>query len=255
MGNHPAEEPAETPARRWPVVFSWLGVLVACLALCEMTNYPAVATALLCVKAGFDDFRTANWLRRRDPVPERGRATWWLYVARGFGVSGIVAVAVSLIVVVVGLFELFWRGGVLGPWWDRILWTTAGALVPGAACALLSSLAFRVALFQARRNHLSLWLHGAILRARERDTWPPSKEPCGRRNLLTDYVVVSGGFGTAPLVLALAYFLFDVVAPVWFGATCMAAALLLGAAGSVEMLRANKLSAASAAECWPLDEP
>jgi hypothetical protein len=255
MGNHPAEEPAETPTRRWPVVFSWLGVLVACLALYEMTNYPAVATALLCVKAGFNDFRTANWLRRRDPVPARGRATWWLYVARGLSISGIVAIAVSQIVVAVGLFELFWRGGVLGPWWDRILWTTAGALVPGVACALLSSVAFRVALFQAQRHHLSLWLHGAIRRARERVTWPPSKEPCGRRNLLTDYVVVSGGFAMVPFVLAPAYFFFDVAAPARGAAICMVFALLLGVAGSVEMLRANKLSASSAAECWPLDEP
>jgi hypothetical protein len=256
MGNHPADEPAETTARRWPAVFSWLGVLAACVVLVEVANNPAIATAVLCVKVGLGDFKTANWLSRRDPVPERGIATWWLYVANGLTISGVVAYGVSQLVIFAGLLVLIWMGGVLGPWWDRTVSTVIGAVVPAVACVLLASVAFRMALFHAERNNISLWLNGATRRARERDTWPPSGEACGQRNLLVERVAGSTLLAGVSLCVGLLYYLINVLqlGGVWILGTALGGGILAGAVALAGMMPAKRFSATSAAECWPPDE-
>src|SRR5205823_1721793 len=49
-------------------------------ALYELTTQPALGAVAVCLKFGWEDFRTARWLRRRDPNRRRGRACFWLYV-------------------------------------------------------------------------------------------------------------------------------------------------------------------------------
>ena len=58
----------------------WLiGAFAALVA--ELTAHPSIGVVVLCLKFGWNDFQTALWLRRRDPIPLRGRICFWFYAA------------------------------------------------------------------------------------------------------------------------------------------------------------------------------
>src|SRR5688500_12502652 len=61
----------------------WLWLLLLGFVIYELTAYPALGIGTVCLKFGWEDFRTALWLRRTDPLPARGRACFWLYLSFG----------------------------------------------------------------------------------------------------------------------------------------------------------------------------
>ena len=67
----------------------WALLLIVAWLVFELTAQPALAVAAVCVKFGWEDFRTARWLRRSDPDRLRGRACFWLYVASGLWKTAI----------------------------------------------------------------------------------------------------------------------------------------------------------------------
>src|SRR5207302_5843758 len=58
---------------------------------------------VMCLKLGWDDFRTAFWLRRRDPSRRRGRACFWLYLANGFWKVSAIGLVVSLLFILIAI--------------------------------------------------------------------------------------------------------------------------------------------------------
>ena len=60
----------------------WLILAVACVVT-ELTAHPAIGVSVLCLKFGWDDFRTSAWLRHRDPNRQRGEVCSWFYLASG----------------------------------------------------------------------------------------------------------------------------------------------------------------------------
>src|SRR6266566_1511806 len=92
-GTHEANE--RRSARRWRGAFTWTGLLVVGWALYELTTQPALGAVAVCLKFGWEDFRTARWLRRRDPDRRRGRACFWLYVGNGLWKTAVVAVVMA----------------------------------------------------------------------------------------------------------------------------------------------------------------
>ena len=89
--------------RRTAVV--WGVLLTAAVIVYELTTQPGLVGLTLGLKAGLRDFRTAIWLRMRDPNSGRGSAHFWLYVCSGMGLTCLAALGllVTLLVLVGGL--------------------------------------------------------------------------------------------------------------------------------------------------------
>src|SRR5690606_5475257 len=81
----------------------WLSLpflLVVSWACYELTSQPSLAAMLLCLKFGWEDFRTGWWLRRTDPLRPRGAAGFWLYTSWGLWKAVLAALAMMVVVVV-----------------------------------------------------------------------------------------------------------------------------------------------------------
>jgi hypothetical protein len=160
----------DSPRRRLPL--GWLGVLAVGWVLYELTARPMVGVMAVCVKFGWEDFRSAIWLRRRDPWPYRGRTCFWLYLA-----SGLWKTAAAAFLVGVGYFFVFdfmrkMAARPAGPQAD-LREAILGAVMANAAGLAFAAQALAYALWLARRRQLRLWLGGAAHRARRQDFWPP----------------------------------------------------------------------------------
>ena len=68
----------ESRSQRWSFI-SWPLILVIAFLIFEVTNDPAFAALAMCLKFGWEDFRTARWLRKTDPDRGRGKACFWLF--------------------------------------------------------------------------------------------------------------------------------------------------------------------------------
>jgi hypothetical protein len=147
----------------WPVLFlaGWL--------LYELTMQPTLGAVAVCLKFGWEDFRTAIWLRRVDPRRLRGRACFWLYLAWGLAKTAGIACLMSVAFVAVSP-----KGpAAQGPRWAAVMemaaWTGLATLT-GLSCAVLT---FIYAAVLARLGGFKLWLSRDIHAARCRNDWPP----------------------------------------------------------------------------------
>lgn len=82
-----AFDAADQPRDRGRSAVAWGVLLTAAAVVYELTTQPGLAGVTLALKAGLREFRTALWLRLRDPEPGRGAAHFWLYVCAGMAVS------------------------------------------------------------------------------------------------------------------------------------------------------------------------
>jgi hypothetical protein len=91
----PDDSGGEPP--RWRRPFTWVTLVAIGWVLYELTARPALGSVAVCIKFGWEDFRTALWLRRRDPYLLRGRACFWLHLASGLfriaSVAGLMSIA------------------------------------------------------------------------------------------------------------------------------------------------------------------
>src|SRR4051794_23589058 len=86
-----AVDVAEEPRDRRRSAVAWGVLLTAAVVVYELTTQPGLAGVTLALKAGLREFRTALWLRLRDPDPGRGAAHFWLYVCTGMGMTCLAA--------------------------------------------------------------------------------------------------------------------------------------------------------------------
>src|SRR5438552_14652063 len=100
-GTHEAN--GRRSVRRWHGAFTWTGLLVVGWALYELTTQPALGAVAVCLKFGWEDFRTARWLGRRDPDRRRGRAHFWLYAGNGLLKAAGVASVMTFAMVTVAM--------------------------------------------------------------------------------------------------------------------------------------------------------
>jgi hypothetical protein len=151
--------------------------------LYELTAQPALGVAAVCLKFGWDDFRTSWWLWLRDPNHGRGRACFWLYTASGLWKSAITAsVMLFAFAFVKGMQEAN-RGPVLGgPPRGGIPPQVLGALLTAFGSYFLSTLATGIALVLALCSRIKLWLDPGVHWARRDNLWPPPDYPQVRTN-------------------------------------------------------------------------
>ena len=230
----------EQPGQSWEGPVTWTGLILVGWLLYELTTQPALGVVGVCFKFGWEDFRTAWWLRRRDPERQRGRACFWLYVANGLWKAAVVA---------------FVMGFALGTLADRIgggrhlVDVVLSVVLTTVFGFALSGLAALRAIWLARRWGLRLWLHSAVHRACWRDAWPPDRIQAGASNRLG--CLLFTGVLLALFLLMVAVILACVGGrpEVLVGMMCGA----LGVSALVLFFRACSLSgpwAESAADCW-----
>ena len=148
-------------------MFSWTGLFLVGWLLYELAS-PTEAflgVTIFCCKLGWDDFRTAVWLRSKDPVPARGKIELWIYIA-----SGLWRIALAAFVIMAVL--TFLAAGAGGPQKQATdLLAEAGltALAGFTICALATMRALGLAVWYRRK----LWLHPAIHETRKDNCWPP----------------------------------------------------------------------------------
>jgi hypothetical protein len=242
----------EAPAGRWQGVITWVGLATTGVILYELTNQPALGTATLCLKFGWEDFKTARWLCRFDPWRARGRACWWMFVASGLWKIAALAVGVNL-VVIPSLYVLSNLNGRLPP--NRLSEAFKGAGLTSVACFGLSAIATTWAVAVAGRNRVRLWLDGRTGRYCRNGIWPPYGAARRRYNRLrillasataTVCIVVVGGINVVVRV-------FEALgAGKDWGVIAWMSFIFVWMAGALWMF--HLVAANFPAECWPPDE-
>jgi hypothetical protein len=184
MGDEAVEFGGADSPGRWRGIVTWSGLLTASFVVYEVTNQPALGTAVMCLKFGWQDFKTARWLWRYDPWRARGRACWWMFVA--WGLWKVAALAVGVNIVVLSAMAVIENlNGKLPP--DRLWGAFIGAGLTSIAGLELSAVATVWALIAAARNRTRLWLDGSARRSRLQGHWPPyvsSRRPFNRLRIL-----------------------------------------------------------------------
>jgi hypothetical protein len=180
------------PGGRWLRASAWPLVVLLGWLLFELTAQPALAFVALCLKLGWNDFRTAWWLRRRDPRPGRGLACLLLYASSGLWKVTLTAFLLMIILVVALAVAVEIAGPQNRPMGEveQQLMAAALTIFLGSALALPLTGA---ALVVARLSRVKLWLSGRVHQARRDDCWPPPDEiPPGpnRLGILALVVVV-----------------------------------------------------------------
>src|SRR5262249_41031400 len=145
-----------------------------------LTAQPALGAAIACTKFGWDDFLTASWLYRRDPVRRRAHPQLWL----GFAV-GLWKIAVTGIVVMfaASFLEAAFRGGPAPgvprrPPPNAIIAALVATFLGFGASTIATLRAFRLAWIDRAR----LWHDDRLHRDRRADRWPPNLDGAGRHN-------------------------------------------------------------------------
>jgi len=141
-------------------------ILLIGLIIFEATSEPGFAAMSLCLKFGWEDFRTAFWLIRTDPSRKRGRACWWLYIASGLWKVGVSSFA--MFVVIIFLEGFFQQGQGKG-----MFHLVAAVCLSLFFAFVLSAIATWIALFSCWWNDVPLWLNGSVRIARRHAEWPP----------------------------------------------------------------------------------
>ena len=248
------DAPDSPRARRLP--FTWLGLLAAGWVVYEITAQPALGTALVCLKFGWEDFRTACWLRRTDPDPVRGRACFWAFVAWGLcKTTGLAYALCFAILLGIGWTEQLIRHRLLagnGGLTEALI----GVAVVTVAGFLVCSLATARALWLARQHGLRLWVNSSVKSARRHGWWPPTVAvgEANRLGVLLVPLFLSLFMGSVLTVAWTATIVESVVGRLqgFLAALFPFGTLVVGIAVPMRVhLSAAHFTANSPAECWP----
>jgi len=150
------------PPGRWDFLFSWTGLFLVGWVLYELTSQAFLGVTIFCCKLGWEDFRSAIWLRQKDPVSARGKMEFWIFIA-----SGLWRTAISAIVIMMVLALLAARMRMPPP--DELEEAGLTATVGFAVSILATMRALMLALWYGRK----IWLHPSIHEARGDKRWPP----------------------------------------------------------------------------------
>jgi hypothetical protein len=242
--------------RRWRSPFTWTTLIALGWVAYELTAQPGLGAFIVCAKFGWNDLRTAFWLRRIDPDRRRGRTCFWLYLASGMWK---VAVTGSVLMYLLDICVVQLQVPLAG---QAVIAARQAALAGAGLAALcgfvLSSLATFRALWGAYRNGLRLWLSAGLHRARRARVWPSLYPDCGSQNRFTTLAytaLIFGWLACFPLIGALLIPLDDAVdGRVWGGVMGLAIlAFMIGSGSGAIHIRDRvlpRLVAGSPGDCW-----
>jgi hypothetical protein len=247
------DEYVHEDGQQWRAPITWSALLLLGWLVYELTAMPALGAFVVCFKFGWNDFRTARWLRRVDPLRPRGRTCFWLYVA-----AGLWKIALTGTLVMFGV--LVWA--VIGnaapnnaPWLGvAALQVFFGAWVATLLGFALSTLTTCIAVGRAWRHGVPLWLQPSVHKARKENVWPSHyphlkrhRNKAGRLIKWALMVVVVAASVMIPLTVErrLRFLTFVLVF----------LAVLPLAVSMFRAIRRHGLLAASPAACWGTEDP
>ena len=252
----------------------WWLILTVAFVVTELTAHPAIGVGVLCLKFGWNDFRTALWLRRHDPDRRRGAVCSWFYLSSGLWRVFLWSFALILIAIPVlaateppqvRAARRLNAGPPLAP---EIMTCLVMCLASYAAATMLTLLA----VFLAWRSRIKVWISGTISESRRLNKWPPRPIP-GRlapSNLLKAWLIGTGaGLFLFLFVAGIALVLVGVklLLPMQIGNNQKSAVLVAVVVGVgvillttmiILLIRGDifsRIGATRPAECWPADEP
>ena len=221
FGSEDFEVNRADPRGRW--VLPWLFLLG--FLIYELTTYPALGVGTVCLKFGWEDFRTALWLRRTDPLPARARACFWLYMSFGLLKTAITGGILMLVCATFAAPVPNQQANLIGNA-PSVEFVVAGMTAMGAF--MFSALSTCIAMFKAWRGRFKLWLSYTVHIARRQDCWPPPdlspQIPNQARAILLAAIIAIGTLICLSLV-PLLLFIGQVVNPVL--STCCVVAMLI----------------------------
>ena len=152
----------DPPSDRWTERISWGATLPLGWLIYELTAQPSFALVVACAKFGWNDFLTAHWLLRTDPVQGRGRTCFWFYVASGLWKITVAAFVItgSILMLMVALNGKPPRG------------LFDAGLTAAIGITLLSVIPL-VGVMHARVFKVKVWVDSSIHAYRKYDIWPP----------------------------------------------------------------------------------
>ncbi|QDS97924.1 hypothetical protein HG15A2_11920 [Adhaeretor mobilis] len=241
-----AWEPTEPT---WPQQLVLPMLLALGWLLFELTANATLALFIACLRFGWQDFRTAIWLRRTDPHPRRAKAGFWFYLSSGIWKTAIVPV---LAVFVIGILWAMFASAHEDPN-EVLVRQMAFALAVGMGASGILVIVVGVAVAFSLSGSLRMWIHHDLHRSRRENLWPPEwphplwrHDNRGRAILATALIVLTV---TLPLLL---FPLAVMLAP---GAEI---AVVLGIVFGVPITSTflyaalrDKVFASSPEECWP----
>jgi hypothetical protein len=205
--NHSDPEMLDSPPQRGSLVTLPL-LFVAGWIIYEVTHNPGMAAMAMCLKFGWEDFRTARWLNRSDPDRERGRACSWLYIASGLWQVAIIGVA--MVVITIALDELIQLGQQKPADMLNLL---QGAVVAVLFGFVFSTVSTYIAMLCARRHGVRPWLNGAVHIARRHEHWPPLYGQRNRAMVLVATTLVITFVILVPVCLVIGAMLLQPILP------------------------------------------
>lgn len=248
----------------------WWLILAVAFVVTELTAHPAIGVSVLCLKFGWDDFRTSAWLRSRDPNRQRGAVCSWFYISSGLWRVFLWSFALMLVAI---MFLMATEppqarrpnGGPVVP--PEVITCLCMCLASFAVATVFTALAVCF----AWGHRIKVWISGPVSRSRRLNEWPPRPIP-GRlapTNLLKGWLIGTGAglfvfLFVAGILLLVAgvkvmlprqignnqktAVLFGIVVGV--GIPLITAMIILVVRGRI----LSRIEAASPAECWPEDE-
>lgn len=135
----------------------------------ELTANATLTLLAACLKFGWEDFRTAGWLKRVDPNLGRGRTCCWFYAASGIWKTSLMPIVVVMIAsLAVALLSprAFLEN-------EAVATQTWSAIVVGLAASTLLVLVTMVAAALAVAHGVRVWVHHDLHDSRRHDAWPP----------------------------------------------------------------------------------
>jgi hypothetical protein len=225
----------------------------------EVTNSPEVGAAMVCLKFGFDDVASGVWLRRTDPWLDRGRASFWLYVASGLWKAAVVG---NVFYTALAVIDQEMNGGRRNP--NAVPPMFMGALVVSMVCFVLCAAAYWKAVAVAWGPRVRFWLNDPLTPVRRRDDrWPPVVSRWNWAQSVHITAVIAGCFAITIALAGVGYCVAELIRP--GAATDFAGEIMLSAIGVLvtalpfiirfsEKVRDRHITK-NPDECWASDGP
>jgi hypothetical protein len=244
--------PGEGASRQsWRHWLGWSALLAVAWVVFELTAEPAFAVVVFCGKFGWDDFRTAGWLRRVDPNRPRGRACYYLCLAAGLWKTTLVGIGLFAVFMPLMLLAGKQAPNVPPP-------PMLGSMIAGYFGTIIAMLFSYRAFWLGLRGRVKFWLDPEVHQARREAIWPahyPRDAPRNRASFPLTAALV------APIVLLSIFgisLVIGLLAPPPGGrppdaAAAVVAGLFLGALGVFivgKRVMRRRLLARSPEECW-----
>jgi hypothetical protein len=150
--------------RRASFRFSWPSFLLLAVLIYELTSQAWLSITLLCTKFGWEHFRTALWLKRRDPDRARGRIGFWIFAAAGLWRAAMTGFVLMFVYATLTADKNRNQGPP-----PQFIEATIVAIVG----FLTSAGATLFALAIARWHRRTIWLDADMHRPRALELWPP----------------------------------------------------------------------------------